>query len=101
MRFIGLFAIGVCLILSSGAHAQQRWPERDPELLARARALLGEVPLIDGHHDLPSSFLDMVDGKLDRIDLSVRQPELPADIPRLREGMVGGLVLVGVYSLRG
>ena len=90
VRLTGLFAIAVCLTFSSVAEAQERWPEPDPEMLARARALLAEVPLIDGHNDLPSSLIDLVDGNLDRIDLSVRQPELPADIPRLREGMVGG-----------
>ena len=88
MRVIVLVVVAV-FVLSSGATAQERWPEPEPELLARARELLGEVPLIDGHNDLPSSLLETVDGDLDLVDLSVRQTELPADIPRLREGQVG------------
>ncbi|HMK23281.1 MAG TPA: membrane dipeptidase, partial [Terriglobales bacterium] len=60
----------------------------DPTLLARARALLQEVPFIDTHNDLPSMLLT-VEGGLATHDLSKVQPTLCADIPRLREGCVG------------
>lgn len=72
------------------ANAQETWPEPDPALLERARALLKEVPLIDGHNDLPSSMLEFAGGDFDRLDIARLQVEHPADIPRLREGMVGG-----------
>ncbi len=85
-----LLILTVSLFLPAGAVAQDRWPDPDPQLLARAKALLREVPLIDSHNDLPSSLLEEVDGDLDRIDLMVRQPQLSADVPRLREGLVGG-----------
>jgi hypothetical protein len=39
-------------------NAQESWPDPDPELLSRARALLAQVPLIDGHNDLPSTLLE-------------------------------------------
>jgi membrane dipeptidase len=65
-------------------------PETDPVLLERVRVLLQDVPLIDGHNDLPSSILEVARGDIDRVDIRNRQPELPADLPRLREGMVSG-----------
>jgi membrane dipeptidase len=75
-------------LLAPGIAAPQSAP--DPALLERARALLTEVPLIDGHNDLPSSLLDLAGGDPDRADIAGRKPQLPADLPRLREGMVGG-----------
>lgn len=62
----------------------------DPRLLVRARALLERAPLIDTHNDLPYALLEKTGGDLTKVDLGRRQPELPADIPRLREGRVGG-----------
>lgn len=64
--------------------------EPDSALLERVRALLEDVPLIDGHNDLPSSILEVARGDVDRVDIRDRQVELPADLPRLREGMVSG-----------
>jgi len=84
---VGLTVAGA---LAAPSSAQERWPDPDPQLLERARALLREAPLIDGHNDLPTSLLETVAGDVPSVDLSVRQPELSADIPRLREGMVGG-----------
>jgi len=63
--------------------------ETDPALLARARAILARAPLIDTHNDLPSMLVDRKGGDLAGLDLGVVQPELCADIPRLREGGVG------------
>lgn len=85
----------------SRAHAPVARPRRrygrgkpargpDSKLLERARALLQRAPLIDTHNDLPYALLEKTGGDLTRIDLGKRQPELPADVPRLREGRVGG-----------
>jgi membrane dipeptidase len=60
----------------------------DAALLERAKALLAEAPLIDGHNDLPSVILDAAQGDVTRFDLRERQVEFPADLPRLREGGV-------------
>ncbi|HYL04710.1 MAG TPA: dipeptidase [Thermoanaerobaculia bacterium] len=70
------------------------WQPPDPALVERARGLLREVPLIDGHNDLPwqlrERFHDQL-GKLDlRLDTSGLRPPLHTDIPRLRRGCVGG-----------
>jgi membrane dipeptidase len=64
-------------------------PEPPPELLERARAILARAPLVDTHNDLPTMLLEAYAGDLSRLDLGKPQPELCADIPRLREGGVG------------
>jgi membrane dipeptidase len=66
-----------------------RPPSIDPALLERARSLLEQAPLIDTHNDLPTMFIEMSGGDLSPFDLAVRQPTLCADMPSLREGMVG------------
>ena len=60
---------------------------------ADVRELLREVPLIDGHNDLPWQFRKR-GGDLNAIDLRVNnrsaKPPLATDIPRLRVGGIGG-----------
>jgi len=51
--------------------------------------LLSEVPLIDGHNDLPYQMFNKKKNKLEEIDL-YNWPDVHTDIPRLREGKVGG-----------
>ncbi|MCM2255197.1 MAG: dipeptidase [Vicinamibacteria bacterium] len=63
--------------------------EPDPALLARARTILAQAPLIDTHNDLPHMLVAKRDGDLAGLDLGVPQPEWCADIPRLRQGGVG------------
>jgi len=63
--------------------------ERDPALVARARAILEKAPLIDTHNDLPYMLIEKKAGDISGLDLGVPQPEWCADIPRLREGGVG------------
>jgi microsomal dipeptidase-like Zn-dependent dipeptidase len=64
--------------------------QHDPALLERARALHKKGPPIDGHNDLPWKYRETVNYALSRLDISQPQPELHADIQRLREGGVGG-----------
>jgi membrane dipeptidase len=58
--------------------------------LQRARALHDKIPLIDGHNDLPWQYRKVADRALSKIDIAQNQPGLHTDIPRLREGGVGG-----------
>jgi membrane dipeptidase len=61
------------------------------DLLARARALLREVPLIDGHNDYPWALRENnAERDLNKLDIRMPQPKIHTDIPRLREGGVGG-----------
>ncbi|UCD76911.1 MAG: dipeptidase [Phycisphaerales bacterium] len=66
----------------------------DAALYERARALLAAIPLIDGHNDMPWGLRARTDGHLDRLDLATDLSEMErpmdTDIPRLREGGVGG-----------
>ena len=75
------------LALAAGAGPPPAAP--DPKLLERARSILQRAPLIDTHNDLPYAMFLKNGGDLTKVDLSKRQPDLPADIPRLREGRVG------------
>jgi membrane dipeptidase len=78
------FAAGV------GSSAAQTPDQASPE---RARKILDEVPLIDGHNDLPWEYRARAKNHLDKIDLSAdtRKLEKPlhTDIPRLKQGGVG------------
>ena len=62
------------------------------EFLYRAKALHRETPLIDGHNDLPWQYRLRTQRAISGIDIGSRQEEmgLHTDIPRLREGGVGG-----------
>lgn len=83
--FITPLMVGV--LVAPTAVAQQ--PQREA-FVERARALMREVPFIDGHNDLP--WMIRTEGALsfDSIDIAQAQPELMTDIPRLRRGLVGG-----------
>jgi membrane dipeptidase len=59
--------------------------------LGRARALLAEHPVIDGHNDLPYALRTQVRYHLDERDIADDQSKfLHTDLPRLRAGGVGG-----------
>jgi len=65
-----------------------------PELVERARRLLAEAPLIDGHNDAPWQYRERTGNRLAELDLSAStaglEPPMHTDIPRLRAGGVGG-----------
>jgi membrane dipeptidase len=83
-------------LLAGGAVAGAEEPARgapDPALLERARKLLIQVPLVDGHNDLPWEYRKRVQNHLEEIDLRAGtarlDPPLHTDIPRLRRGGLG------------
>ncbi|MGW0670789.1 dipeptidase [Streptomyces sp. NPDC002746] len=58
--------------------------------LEKARELLAEHPVVDGHNDLPWALREQVDYDLDARDIAADQSaHLHTDIPRLRAGGVG------------
>ncbi|HZX39433.1 MAG TPA: dipeptidase [Streptomyces sp.] len=60
------------------------------DLLSRARELLAEHPVVDGHNDLPWALRQHVCYDLNRMDIAADQTgRLHTDIPRLRSGGVG------------
>ncbi len=65
--------------------------EAQNDLLARARALHAQVPLVDGHNDYPWALREHnVERDIGTLDIRVGQPKIHTDIPRLRAGGVGG-----------
>ncbi len=72
----------------------------DPARLKTVEQILRQVPLIDGHNDLPWRFREECNGDLNGIDLArdnsgripakITVSPLVTDIPRLRAGHVGG-----------
>jgi membrane dipeptidase len=86
-------AIILSMIACSGTAASQPAPAQpDPAALATVRQILREVPLIDGHNDLPWQYRKR-SNDFSAIDLtrdtSKLDPPLVTDIPRLRAGGVG------------
>jgi len=58
---------------------------------ARAIAIHRQTPLIDGHNDYPWALRDLDPGRdFGKADISKPVPKLMTDIPRLRQGGVGG-----------
>lgn len=84
MRFTLPVTLLLTLLLTLTAAAQD----------ARVDRILREVPLIDGHNDLPWEYRERVKNHLARIDLRQDQSKLDkplhTDIARLRAGRVGG-----------
>ena len=61
------------------------------DLLARARALHKQAPLIDGHNDYPWALRQVDPGRdFAKADITRSVPTLMTDIPRLRQGGMGG-----------
>jgi membrane dipeptidase len=61
------------------------------DFAARARALHQQSPVIDGHNDYPWALRDLDPGKdFAKADISKPAPNLMTDVPRLRQGGVGG-----------
>ncbi len=79
------------LVAGALAHlAAQPAPAPPAAPSARVDAVLKKAPVIDGHNDLPWEMRQRVKYDFDRLDVATAQPQLMTDIPRLREGRVGG-----------
>ncbi len=62
----------------------------DPAMLERARALLADHPVVDGHNDLPWALREQSGYDLDRCDIAADQTgTLHTDLARLRAGGLG------------
>jgi membrane dipeptidase len=81
MRLLVLLA-SLLLTLTTSAQATIDWT-----------AFFRNVPLIDGHNDLPWQYRERVKNQLGQIDLRADQSQLPkplhTDIPRLKRGGMG------------
>ena len=59
------------------------------KMLERAKKLLRDSPVIDGHNDYPMAVREKAEGDLNKLDIRVSQPTIMTDIPRLTAGGVG------------
>ncbi|HET9982492.1 MAG TPA: dipeptidase [Longimicrobiales bacterium] len=85
-----LLLLALCpLVRPAPLRAQEAWPAPDPKLLARANQLLTQVPVIDGHNDLPSEVLEKFGGDPYAATLDQGQSKLQTDWPRVRQGHLG------------
>ena len=84
-----LSAVALTLVLLDGPAGAQT-----DAVAARVDRILREAPLIDGHNDLPEQYDERVKNHLAKIDIRQDQskltPPLHTDIPRLKQGRVGG-----------
>lgn len=65
----------------------------EPQLRARVMRILKEVPLIDGHNDVPWQYRRRVNLHVDQIDFhdtTKLDPPMHTDLARLRAGGLGG-----------
>ena len=60
-------------------------------LLARARRLHAQSPLVDGHNDLPWEIRSRAQSDLEKMNPDLSLTELNTDLARLRAGGVGGV----------
>ncbi len=74
-----LFVLGVCPRLAA---------EEGGAALERARTILGDAPVVDGHNDLPWVIREKFGGDVEGYDIAVRA-QFDTDLPRLRQGRVG------------
>jgi membrane dipeptidase len=92
-RHIASASLALAFALASGCATlpAQPVPATDDPHLAMAYRVLSTTPLIDGHNDLPWVIRTYEGGPMDvrAYDLRGRTPG-HTDIPRMREGMVGG-----------
>jgi membrane dipeptidase len=75
----------VCTLCAVTVTAQ---PQGDP-MVERARRLLREVPVFDGHNDYPWQVRELAKGDVAALDLREPQPKLHTDFARLTKGGVG------------
>lgn len=80
-------ALALAALLIPAVAATAQVP--DSSYIRRALELHRQVPMVDGHNDLPWELRVRYGGNLDSVNLREPQPQLHTDLPRLRAGAVG------------
>jgi membrane dipeptidase len=84
-----LILLACALPLHAHETTESSWTPPDAELLAQAQRVLQEVPLVDGHNDLPSQLILQADGMLSHATLAEGDARFMTDLPRLKQGRLG------------
>ncbi|TFK53894.1 hypothetical protein OE88DRAFT_1128995 [Heliocybe sulcata] len=85
-----LFVVGVVVFVVLGFNHDWPWGGRLPkDPLKAAQKILDAAPVIDGHIDLPILVREFYANNVSAVDLTGAMPA-HVDIPRLRDGKVGG-----------
>jgi membrane dipeptidase len=85
-RHLAVSALATATLVLAVVSAGQTDPNLD-----RARRLLRDSPIIDGHNDYPWQVRELSKGDLAPLDMRQPQPTIHTDFARLAEGGVGGL----------
>lgn len=93
-EFLGVSAAATAGLLAGAQPSMAASPGGDGHEHRRALRILERAPLIDGHNDVVWQYRQRTGNRLDGIDLaqdtSRLDPPMHTDIPRLRQGRVGG-----------
>ena len=81
MRMLGPI---VCVLFAATVTSQQ-----GDAMVERARRLLRDVPVFDGHNDYPWQVRELAKGDVAALDMRESQPKLHTDFARLAKGGVG------------
>jgi membrane dipeptidase len=87
-----VLALAVSGTLTMRAQTSTSLSAADLARLKSVRQILRQVPLIDGHNDLPWEYRKLAHNQLDAIDLAgdTSKMGLVTDLPRLKAGGMGG-----------
>jgi membrane dipeptidase len=86
-------AVALCAAIAAAAQNSQHRFMPDPAQLKVIDQILRQVPLIDGHNDLPWQFREECHDDLSCVDLSrdnSGRRDWVTDLPRMRAGRMGG-----------
>lgn len=81
MRTLGLLLCTLCLTTAA-------MRQGDP-MVERARRILRDVPVFDGHNDYPWQVRELAEGNIERLDMRRPQETIHTDFARLARGRVG------------
>lgn len=89
-----VYALLLGLLAGSPVWAQEAQADRAMPEVVSIEALLADIPLIDGHNDLIIHYIDFDTGEFKGADsYDIREVTSgQSDIPRMRQGMLGGAI---------